>query len=81
MAHTLKALLALIIVLPILYFTVVTPMGAYAQLVFSCCMMGGCYVISSLSRKHSVSAILILVSVHQIYVFSCDPDLGIRLTA
>ena len=63
MAHTLKALLALIIVLPILYFTVVTPMGAYAQLVFSCCMMGGCYVISSLSRKHSVSAILILVSV------------------
>lgn len=63
MFHSLKTILAVIIALPVLYFTVVTPMGTYAQLIFACCMMGGCYVISSLSRRHCVSVILIIVSV------------------
>ena len=59
----LKFLFAACIALPLIYLIVVTPMNAEDQYIFGLCMIGACFLLSNISRKHFISVILILVSV------------------
>ncbi len=63
MKHFFENLLLALVVLPIMYVMIVTPMTAEHQFVFGLCMIASCFVLSNLSSKHMVSVILILVSV------------------
>lgn len=63
MTKLFKILFVLFILLPVMIFTIITPMDAHDQYVFGITMIVGCFVLKHLSHKHFVSVCMILITV------------------
>ncbi|HAR80261.1 MAG TPA: cellulose synthase catalytic subunit (UDP-forming), partial [Succinivibrionaceae bacterium] len=63
MFSLIKFLIFILIVLPVGVFSVITPMSAENQYMYSLTLIVGCVVLSHISKKHFISLMLILVSV------------------
>ncbi|MCR5085440.1 MAG: UDP-forming cellulose synthase catalytic subunit [Succinivibrionaceae bacterium] len=62
MLTILKSLFFLVVVAPVTFFTVVTPMSAENQYIFGLTSVGLAVLVSSLSKRHFVSVILIFIT-------------------